>query len=184
MPDRVPSVLLLLLQRGGPPQERHTAAWRAAAAQDSVVADLRHVWAGAGPGPAGMDLGSLAAAVPVLGPSDDTVALVAEADAVPGPHVVRRLVDAVLAAPRQVVDARVLPVELTRTDRRPRGYGLADGADPAAPCVPATWRHLARSWPARRSSCVAVRSSCAGSSSSRRSSSASTGAPSSGPRSR
>ena len=132
MPNTEPPVLLLLLQREGPPQERHAAAWHDAVAQDAVPADVRHVWVGEGPVPAGMDLGSLGAAVPVLGVSPDTVAIVADAAAVPGPHVVRRLVDAVLEAPRHVVDARVLPVELTRTDRRPRGYGLAEGADPRA----------------------------------------------------
>src|SRR5688572_14129509 len=79
-----------------------------------------------------MDLGSLGAVVPVLEVSPDTVAIVVDAAAVPGPHVVRRLVDAVLEGPRRVVDARVLPVELTRTDPRPRGYGLAEGADPRA----------------------------------------------------
>ncbi len=130
MPNPVPPVLLLLLQREGPPRERPTAAWREALAQDSGVADVRHVWLGEGTAPAGMDLGSLAAAVPVLGLADDAVVVVAEGGAVPGPHVVRRLVEAVLETPRHVVDARVLPVELTRTDGRPRGYGLADGVDP------------------------------------------------------
>ena len=133
MSDPVPPVLLLL-QREGPPQQRQTEAWHDALAQDSspdlvAAADLQHVWAGDGPVPAGIDLGSPGAAMPVLGLSHDTVVIVAEAAAVPGPHVVRRLVDAVHEAPRQVVDARVLPVELTRTDGRPRGYGLADGAD-------------------------------------------------------
>jgi len=112
-------------------QQRQVQAWRDAVALDSMDAEMHHVWVGDGPVPAGMDLGSLAAAVPVLGLSDDTVAVVAEADAVPGPHVVRRLVDALLEEPSRVVDARVLPVELTRTDGRPRGYGLADGADSA-----------------------------------------------------
>lgn len=133
MPESVPPVVLFLLQREGPPHERETTAWREALTQDSVRADLRFVWAGEGQAPGGMDLGSLAAAVPVLGLAEDTVVIVAEAVAVPGPHVVGRLVDAVLTAPpRHVVDARVLPVELTRTDRRLRGYGLADGADPRA----------------------------------------------------
>lgn len=128
----VPPVLLLLLHREGPLQHRHTAAWNDALAQDSVAADVRHVWLGEGSAPAGIDLGSLAAAVPVLGVPDDTVTLVVDAFAVPGPHVVRRLVDAVLDGERRVVDARVLPVELTRTDPRPRGYGVDDGADPRA----------------------------------------------------
>lgn len=123
-------MLLLLLQRGGPPQQLQTMAWSEALAQDSVGAQVLHVWAGDGPVPAGIDLGSLGAAAPLLGIPEDTVAVVAEADAVPGPHVVRRLVEAVLEAPQRVVDARVLPVELTRTDRRPRGYGLADGSHP------------------------------------------------------
>ncbi len=141
MPEVVPPVLLLLLHREGPPQERQTTAWHEALAQDSVVADVRHVWVGEGPVPPGMDLGSLAAAIPVLGVSEDTVALVAEAVAVPGPHVVRRLVDSVLEAPRRLVDARVLPVELTRTDGRPRGFGLAEGADPRADMLEET-RHV------------------------------------------
>ncbi|GAA1913521.1 glycosyltransferase family 2 protein [Nocardioides hwasunensis] len=132
MPSPVPPVVLFLLHRDGLSRERQTAAWREALAQDAVVADVQHVWAGEGPVPAGMDLGSLTAATAVLDLSDDTVALVAEAVAVPGPHVVRRLVDTLLEAPGRLVDARVLPVELTRTDGRPRGYGLADGADPTA----------------------------------------------------
>jgi hypothetical protein len=140
VPSPESPVLLLLLQREGPPQERHTAAWQDAFAQDAVAADVRHVWVGEGPVPAGMDLGSLGEVVPVLGVSEETVALVAEAAAVPGPHVVRRLVGAVLEAPRRVVDARVLPVELTRTDPRPRGYGLAEGADPRAEVLEET-RH-------------------------------------------
>jgi hypothetical protein len=140
VPSPESPVLLLLLQREGPPQEGHVAAWHDALAQDAVVADVRHVWLGEGPVPAGMDLGSLGAVVPVLGVSDDTVVLVAEGAAVPGPHVVRRLVDAVLEAPHRVVDARLLPVELTRTDPRPRGYGLAEGADPRAEVLEET-RH-------------------------------------------
>ncbi|WP_439937498.1 glycosyltransferase [Nocardia sp. N13] len=144
MPHVEPPVLLLLLQREGAPQQRHTAAWQEALAQDSVAADITHVWAGEGPVPAGMDLGSLGACTSVLGVSDDTVAVVAEATAQPGPHVVRRLVDAVLATPAQVVDARVLPLELTRTDQRPRGYGLADGADPGAEVL----EEVRRAWAA------------------------------------
>ncbi|MFC7360055.1 glycosyltransferase family 2 protein [Nocardioides astragali] len=132
MPNLVPPVLLLLLHREGPPQQRHTEAWHDALSRDSVLADVRHVWLGDGPVPAGIDLGSLGAAVPVLDVPDDTVTLVVEAVAVPGPHVVQRMVDAVLERPRCVVDARVLPVELTRTDPRPRGYGLEEGADPRA----------------------------------------------------
>lgn len=145
MPESAP-VLLLLLQREGPPHERETTAWREALTQDSLVADVRYVWAGEGQAPGGMDLGSLAAAVPVLGLAEDAVVVVAQARAVPGPHVVGRLVEAVLdAPPRHVVDARVLPVELARTDRRPRGYGLADGADPRAEMLDEV-RH---SWDAR-----------------------------------
>lgn len=132
MSNTEPQVVLLLLQREGPPQERHVTAWHDTLAGDSVLADVRHVWVGEGLAPAGIDLGSLAAAVPVLDLRDDTVTLVAEAVAVPGAHVVRRLVDAVLDGQRRVVDARVLPVELTRTDPRPRGYGLDEGADPRA----------------------------------------------------
>lgn len=140
MPEVLPPALLLLLHRDGPPQQRQTTAWLDALAQDSVVADVRHVWVGEGAVPAGMDLGSLAAAVDVLGVSEDTVALVAPAGAVPGPHVVRRLMDSVLEAPRRLVDARVLPVELTRTDGRPRGFGLSEGVDPRADTLEET-RH-------------------------------------------
>ena len=133
MPNPGPSVLLLLLEREGPPSERSTAAWREAIDQDSVAADVRHVWAGDGPVPAGIDLGSLGAASTVWDLAADTTVVVAEATAVPGPHLVRRLVDALHGSPpRHVVDTRVLPVELARTDGRPRGYGLADGADPRA----------------------------------------------------
>ena len=139
MPHEESPLLLLLLHREAP-QQRQVQAWRDAVALDSMDAEMHHVWVGDGPVPAGMDLGSLAAAVPVLGLSDDTVAVVAEADAVPGPHVVRRLVDALLEEPSRVVDARVLPVELTRTDGRPRGYGLAEGADPRAEVLEET-RH-------------------------------------------
>ena len=63
MPSPESPVLLLLLQREGPPQERHAAAWHDAVAQDAVPAEVRHVWVGEGPVPAGMDLGSLGAAV-------------------------------------------------------------------------------------------------------------------------
>jgi hypothetical protein len=82
VPSPESPVLLFLLQREGPPQERHTAAWQDAFAQDAVAADVRHVWVGEGPVPAGMDLGSLGEVVPVLGVSEETVALVAEAAAV------------------------------------------------------------------------------------------------------
>ena len=136
MPDTVPPVMLLLVHRAGPPDPRLVAAWQEAAERHDGGAELRHVWAGEGAVPAGMDLGSAAAAVPVLGLPDDAVAIVAEAVAVPGPHLVPRLVAEVAGnaagAGARIVDARVLPVELTRTDPRPRGYGLAEGADPDA----------------------------------------------------
>lgn len=145
MPHPAPPVLLLLLEREGAPQPRRTAAWQEALAQDDLAADVVHVWAGEGPVPAGIDLGSPGAAATVLDLADDTVAVVAEATAQPGPHVVRRLLDALLAAAADVVDTRVLPAELTRTDGRPRGYGLADGADPDAEVL----EEVRRAWEPR-----------------------------------
>lgn len=121
---------VLLVQRLGPPGGRELVAWEEAVAAYAGHADIHHVWAGSGAVPAGMDLGSPAAAVPVLGLAKDAVVLVAEASAVPGPHLVGRLVEELLSSPRRVVDARVLPVELTLTDDRQRGYHLAEGADP------------------------------------------------------
>ena len=58
--------------------------------------------------------------------------MVAEASATPGPHLVERLVDEVPSTRDGVVDARVLPVEVTLTDTRERGYHLSEGADPTA----------------------------------------------------
>jgi hypothetical protein len=57
--------------------------------------------------------------------------VVAEASAVPGPHLVQRLVDEALASTERVVDARLLPVELTRVGERARGYYLEEGSDPS-----------------------------------------------------
>lgn len=127
----VPPVLLLLLHRGGPPQTEQAQAWHDALAQAAVTGEVRHAWVGDGPAPAGIDLGSVSAAATVLDVAADTAVLVVDATAVPGPHVVARLLDALEHADGPV-DTRVLPVELTRTDPRPRGYGIAEGADPRA----------------------------------------------------
>lgn len=132
MPSVRPDVTVLLVQRLGPPDARELAAWEEAVGAYGGTSSIAHVWAGTGAVPPGMDLGTPAAAVPVLGLADDAVVLVAEASAVPGPHLVQRLVDEVLASPSRVVDARVLPVELTLTDDRKRGFHLAEGVDPAA----------------------------------------------------
>jgi hypothetical protein len=129
VPSERPDVIVLLVHRLGPPAGREIAAWQEAAEAYPGDADIHHVWAGTGAVPAGMDLGTPAAAVDVLGLGQDAIVLVAEASAVPGPRLVQRLVDEALTSTDRVVDARVLPVELTRTDDRLRGYHLPDDAD-------------------------------------------------------
>lgn len=125
-------VTVLLVQRFGPPDARELAAWQEAASAYPGSASIAHVWAGSGAVPAGMDLGTPAAAVDVLGLDQDAIVVVAETSAVPGPHLLERLVEEALSSDDRVVDARVLPVELTRTDDRERGYYLPDDADPGA----------------------------------------------------
>ena len=142
MPSERPDVTVLLVQRSGPADPRETEAWAEAVAAYGGRGSIAHVWAGAGAVPPGMDLGTLTAAATVLGLVDDAVVLVAEASAVPGPHLVARLVEEVLVVPSRVVDARVLPVELTLTDDRRRGYHVLEDSDPEGKVVKEE-RHMA-----------------------------------------
>lgn len=123
-----PRVVVLLVERSGAPAPRQLDAWQEAVAAYAGEAELAHVWAGDGPVPAGSWYPTPGAAASVLELSGDTVAVVAEASAVPGPHLVQRLVDEVRDATGRVVDARLLPVELTLVDDRERGYHLEEGA--------------------------------------------------------
>jgi hypothetical protein len=133
VPRNLPSVTVLLVERDGPPSPHQLAAWQESVDAYDGAGSVHRVWAGAGNAPAGIDLGSLGAASDVLGLADADVVVVGEAVATPGPHVLERLVaDLEGADPGTVVDARVLPVELTRVDDRDRGYHLDDGADPSA----------------------------------------------------
>jgi len=132
VPSESPDVTVLLVHRRGAPDARELEAWEEAVGSYDGPASIAHVWAGSGTVPAGMDLGTPAAAADVLGLADDAIVVVADASAVPGPHLVQRLVDEVLGADDRVVDARVLPVEVTLTDHRERGYALVEGTDPAA----------------------------------------------------
>jgi hypothetical protein len=133
VPRNLPSVTVLLVERDGPPSPRQHAAWQESVDAYGGAGRVHRVWAGTGSAPAGIDLGSLGAAADVLGLADADVVVVTEAVATPGPHVLERLVaDLEGADPGTVVDARVLPVELTRVDDRDRGYHLDDGADASA----------------------------------------------------
>lgn len=132
MPSERPDVTVLLVQRLGPPDDRQVTAWEEALAAYDGTASVSYVWAGAGAAPARIELGTLGAAVPVLGIDGDAIVVVADASATPGPHLLERLVEQALAGADRVVDARVLPVELTLTDDRMRGYHLPEGTDPDA----------------------------------------------------
>ena len=132
MPVVLPPVLVLLIERSGAPTLRQVTAWREALAAYPGGGEIAYVWAGGHAVPAGMDVASPGAAASVLGLPGDSVAVVAESAAVPGHHLLRRLVEEALVAPDRVVDARLLPVELTRVSDRPRGYHLVDDTDPTA----------------------------------------------------
>jgi hypothetical protein len=133
VPRNLPSVTVLLVERDGPPSPRQHAAWQECVDTYAGAGSVHRVWAGTGTAPAGVDLGSLGAAPDVLGLAATDVVVVVEAVATPSAHVLERLVADVEGSDAgTVVDARVLPVELTRVDDRHRGYHLDDGADATA----------------------------------------------------
>jgi glycosyltransferase involved in cell wall biosynthesis len=132
VPVDLPSVLIVLIERAGAPEPRQVEAWQEALDTYPGGGRIVRAWAGTGVVPAGVDHPTPAAAVSVLGLPGDALTVVAEAYAVPGPHLLERLVAEALTSPDRVVDARALPVELTRVGDRQRGYHLEDDADPSA----------------------------------------------------
>lgn len=132
VPVDLPTVLVVLIERSGAPEPRQVAAWQEALDAYPGGGRIVRAWAGTGVVPAGIDYPTPAAAVSVLGVPGDSPVVVSEAYAVPGPHLLERLVGEALQSPDRVVDARALPVELTRVSDRQRGYHLEDGADPSA----------------------------------------------------
>lgn len=129
LPHELPSVTLLLLERGRPASQRHRDAWGESLAAYPGGGQVHRVWTGSRTAPPGVELGSLGAAQDVLGLDGDDLVIVAEAVATPAPRLLERLVHEVVAGNDAIVDASVLPVELTRVDDRPRGYYLEDDAD-------------------------------------------------------
>ncbi len=132
MPAEHPRVAVMLVERHGAPSQREREAWDEALGTYAGGGTIVHLWPGPGPVPAGIDAPSAAAASAVRELPPDTVVVVAEASSVPGPHLLQRLVETLGDEPSRVVDARVLPVELTRVSDRARGYHLEDDADPSA----------------------------------------------------
>ncbi|KRE93969.1 hypothetical protein ASG76_11160 [Nocardioides sp. Soil774] len=132
MPVDLPTVLIVLIERSSAPEPRQVEAWQEALEAYPGGGRIVRAWAGLGVVPAGIDYPTPAAAVAVLGVPADSPVVVAEAYAVPGPHLMERLVGEALLSPDRVVDARALPVELTRVSDRQRGYHLEDDTDPSA----------------------------------------------------
>lgn len=114
----LPPVSVLLLDRSGRVPTERWADWaEALAAYPGSAVEHR----------ARLEPGlSLGAIISGLGLRDDDLLLVADADATPGPHLVRRMVEELAAEGVSMSDARVLPVEVTRVGSEPRGYYVSD----------------------------------------------------------